>query len=61
MACFATGDSSFEHFCGSVDVIEARLVELGAVLMQEGLKIDGDLQSGEADVEEWTSRLAEQL
>ena len=61
VACFATGGSSFEHFCGSVDVIEARLVELGAVLMQEGLKIDGDLQSGEADVEEWTSRLAEQL
>ncbi len=60
-ACFATGDSSFEHFCGAVDVIEARLVELGAVLMQEGLKIDGDLQAGEAEVEDWTSRLAAQL
>ena len=23
-ACFASGDSSFEHFCGAVDVIEAR-------------------------------------
>ncbi|WP_418717200.1 flavodoxin domain-containing protein, partial [Bilophila wadsworthia] len=30
-ACFASGDSSFEHFCGAVDVIEARLSELGGI------------------------------
>ena len=30
-ACFASGDSSFEHFCGAVDVIEARLNELGGI------------------------------
>ena len=35
-ACFASGDSSFEHFCGAVDVIEARLSELGGIQILEG-------------------------
>ncbi len=56
-ACFATGDSSFEHFCGAVDVIEARLADLGAVQMLEGLKIDGDLSSHQDDVEDWGKRV----
>lgn len=53
VAAFATGDSDFEHFCGAVDVIEARLRELGAEVIADGLKIDGDLDSGRAEVEAW--------
>lgn len=56
-ACFASGDSSFEHFCGAVDVIEARLSELGGIEMLEGLKLDGNLSSSQGDVEDWSKRL----
>ena len=41
VACFATGDSNFTDFCGAVDVIEAALERLGADVVVEGLKIDG--------------------
>ena len=60
-ACFASGDSSFEHFCGAVDVIGARLNELGGVEMLEGLKLDGNLSSGQDEVEEWGKRLVAAL
>lgn len=56
-ACFATGDSGFEHFCGAVDVIEGRLSDLGAVQMLEGLKLDGDLSANQKDVDEWGARV----
>ena len=56
-ACFASGDSSFEHFCGAVDVIEARLSELGGIQILEGLKLDGNLSSNGSDVEDWANRL----
>lgn len=42
LAAFASGDSSYEHYCGAVDAIEARGKELGAVLIAEGLKVEGD-------------------
>ncbi|MBQ7586391.1 MAG: flavodoxin [Desulfovibrionaceae bacterium] len=41
LAAFASGDSSYEHFCGAVDAIEAKGKELGAVLIAEGLKMEG--------------------
>lgn len=61
VAVFATGDSSFEHFCGAVDVIEARLAELGAVQLLEGLKLDGDLSANQQEVAAWGSRLLAEL
>ena len=57
VACFASGDSGFEHFCGAVDVMEHRLSELGAVVMTEGLKVEGDYEAGKTDVDEWGTRI----
>ena len=47
------------HFssCGAVDVIEARLNELGGIQILEGLKLDGNLSSNGSDVEDWANRL----
>lgn len=61
VACFASGDSSFEHFCGAVDVIEDKLAGLGAVIMEEGLKIDGDYSGSKDDVEAWGARIIASL
>ena len=60
-ACFASGDSSFEHFCGAVDVMEDRLSSLGAVMMEEGLKVEGDCSGSRDDVEAWGSRIIADL
>jgi flavodoxin short chain len=42
VAVFGCGDSSYEYFCGAVDAIEEKSEELGANLLGDSLKIDGD-------------------
>lgn len=61
VACFATGDSNFTYFCGAVDVIEAALERLGADVIVEGLKIDGQAQSDQPEIREWTKAVLEAL
>ncbi|WP_035240595.1 flavodoxin [Desulfobacter vibrioformis] len=51
-AVFGCGDSSYEYFCGAVDAIEERLEKLGATLVCESLKIDGEPE--ESEINEWT-------
>jgi flavodoxin short chain len=58
MAVFAPGDSTYEHFCGSVDVIEEKLTDLGAALVVDGLKVDGDPVDEESDIAEWAESAA---
>lgn len=55
VAVFGCGDSSYEYFCGAVDVIEEKAGELGAVLLGESLKIDGDPEPDE--VSAWTESI----
>lgn len=50
VASFASGDRSYPHFCGAVDVIEERCKELGANVIAEGLKLEGDGSSDDADI-----------
>ncbi|WP_022656908.1 flavodoxin [uncultured Desulfovibrio sp.] len=42
LAAFASGDRDYPHFCGAVDVIEARGKELGAEVLTDGLRLEGD-------------------
>jgi len=51
-AVFGCGDSSYEYFCGAVDAIEERLGKLGATLVCESLRIDGEPE--ESEINEWT-------
>ncbi len=52
-AVFAPGDSAYEYYCGSVDMLEERLEELGGKLVASGLKIDGDPDDFEDETAEW--------
>ncbi|WP_027720866.1 flavodoxin [Maridesulfovibrio zosterae] len=52
VAVFGCGDSSYEYFCGAVDVIEEKSESLGAILLSDSLKIDGDPDSDEVAM--WT-------
>ena len=60
-AVFAPGDSSYEHFCGSVDFLEEKLKELGGKIVQDGLKVDGDPDDSETETMQWSANLAKSL
>jgi flavodoxin short chain len=59
MAIFGCGDSSYEYFCGAVDVIEERVTDLGADVVTASLKIDGDPE--EDDIQAWAKEVIQQL
>ncbi len=50
-AVFGCGDSDYEYFCGAVDVIEERVDKLGARVVTESLRIDGEPEDQE--IREW--------
>ena len=56
---FGCGDSSYTHFCGAVDAIEEKAEALGAVLMGESLRIDGEPDNGE--VAAWAQSMSEKF
>lgn len=60
-AVFAPGDSSYEHFCGSVDLLTDKMAELGGRQAADGLKIDGDPKGSKTDIAEWTHAISEAL
>ncbi|AOZ94437.1 flavodoxin [Paenibacillus crassostreae] len=41
-AIFGSGCHSYETYCGAVDVLENKLSECGAKLLQESLRVDND-------------------
>jgi flavodoxin short chain len=57
-AVFAPGDSSYEHFCGSVDKLEDKMAELGGTKVVDGLRIDGEPDDFKEEIEEWTQSVA---
>ncbi len=60
-AVFAPGDGSYEHFCGSVDMLEEKIEELGGKLVIEGLKIDGDPGDSKNEILEWAESVAKEM
>ncbi len=50
-AIFGCGDSTYEYFCGAVDALEERVQKMGAKLICDGLRIDGDPE--EDEIKEW--------
>ncbi len=57
-AVFAPGDTSYEHFCGSVDMLEEKFEEMGGKLVNDGLKIDGDPGDAEDEIASWVGSVA---
>jgi flavodoxin short chain len=58
-AIFGCGDSSYEYFCGAVDAIQDRVRELGADLIADPLKIDGEPDAGE--IRDWTQSVVDAM
>lgn len=60
-ACFGPGDSMYPQFCKAVDILEKRLESCGAEIISEALKIDGDVDSGAEEAEEWGKKIGQKL
>jgi flavodoxin short chain len=56
-AVFAPGDSSYKFFCGSVDMLQEKMDELGGKMVVDGLKIDGDPEDFEDDIAKWAKSI----
>ncbi len=56
MAIFGCGDSSYEFFCGAVDLLEEKVGALGGQIVNEPLRIDGDPIM--AEVTDWAQEVA---
>ncbi len=52
-AVFAPGDTSYEHFCGTVDFLEEKIQEMGGTVVVPGLKIDGDPGDAADEISSW--------
>lgn len=59
VAVFGCGDTSYEHFCGAVDVIEEKSESLGGIMIGDSLKIDGDPDASE--VAAWAETVVAKL
>lgn len=57
VALFGCGDSSYEHFCGAVDLLEEKMDVLGGKLVGEPLRIDGDPEDSSSDIEDWAAEI----
>ena len=61
VAAFASGDTEYEHFCGAVPAIEERAKELGAVIIADGLKMEGDADNDPDAVASFAEDVLKQL
>lgn len=59
LALFGCGDSSYEYFCGAVDLLEEKVGDLGGVLVNEPLRIDGDPQEMADVITGWAREVAD--
>jgi flavodoxin short chain len=57
VAVFGCGDSDYTFFCGAVDAIEEKAKSLGANIVTESLKIDGDPEKDPAI--SWAEQVAQ--
>ena len=59
-AVFGCGDSSYTHFCGAVDLLEKRLEQIGARMLDEGLRVD-DQDDEDINASAWAREIAKKL
>lgn len=61
VALFGCGDSGYEHYCGAVDLLEEKMGELGAVIMNDPLRIDGEPDDSSSDIKEWAAEVGDAI
>lgn len=61
VAIFGCGDSSYEFFCGAVDLLEEKVGDLGGIIVNESLRIDGDPMDATAEIAAWVEAVADRV
>lgn len=61
VAAFASGDSSFRHFCPCVDVVEELAAKHGATVIASGLRVEGDASAAPDEIEEFATAVCQNL
>jgi flavodoxin short chain len=61
IALFGCGDSGYEHYCGAVDLLVEKMGELGAVIMNDPLRIDGEPDDSSSDIKEWAAEVGDAI
>jgi flavodoxin I len=56
-ACFGPGMTVYPQFCKAVDILEETIRSCGAVILSEGLKIDGNVEENEDQITAWADGL----
>ncbi len=60
-AAFASGDTMYELYCGGVDYIEGQYKAVGADVITEGLRIEGDAGDGADDIKSFAEAISKAL
>jgi flavodoxin I len=60
-AAFGTGVSMYPHFCEAVEILENRLKNSGAHIIQRGLKIDSLTSLDQEKVQDWARWIGERV
>jgi flavodoxin I len=60
-AAFGTGVSMYPHYCEAVDILENRLKNSGAHIIQRGLKIDSLISLDQEAVRDWARWIGERI
>jgi flavodoxin short chain len=58
VAFFGCGDSTREYFCGAVDLLQEKIGDLGGIVVNEPLRVDGDPQAALATIIQWALDVA---
>lgn len=61
VAAFASGDSSYVHFCGAVDVIENAAKKCGANIITDGLRVEGDASTAPEEIQAFAEAIVQDL
>lgn len=61
VALFGCGDSSYEYYCGAVDLLEDKMDAVGGKRVNESLRIDGDPSESSGEIDEWAAEVADSI
>ncbi len=60
-AAFASGDTSYELFCGAVDFIEGEYKKVNADIITDGLRVDGDASDAADEIKAFAETISKAL
>lgn len=56
-ATFGTGEDTWPQFCEAVNMLEKKVSEKGAAILFEGLKVNGEVDANQAEIDSWLENL----